>query len=345
MMSHSHPTGEKTFLLLFPPAPAISNVSWLACLCWWLFLFFFLLSPALARAQGLDPKIKRILFLGNSITYSGKYVADVEAFLLTRYPDREWEFINVGLPSETVSGLSEEGHAGGSFPRPVLQERLQRVLHQTQPDLVFALYGMNDGIYLPFDANRFQKFKEGLHHLHTEVEKTGALIIHLTPPDYDEEKGKSPGYRAVLDRYADWMLRQRFSARWEVIDIHYPMQKYLRAHRRVDRKFGLDGFALAADGVHPGETGHWLIAREILLYLGHQEVAKSASIAETLNGHPYRDQIRKLVTERQVLLRDAWLTATGHQRPGLPAGLPLAEAQEKAATLQREIRELIQQKR
>jgi hypothetical protein len=40
--------------------------------------------------------------------------------------------IDAGPPSETVSGLSEEGHAGGQFPRPDLVERLTRVLAVTK---------------------------------------------------------------------------------------------------------------------------------------------------------------------------------------------------------------------
>ncbi|MDQ6813524.1 MAG: G-D-S-L family lipolytic protein, partial [Bacteroidota bacterium] len=145
-----------------------------------------LLLPNWSFAQPLAAGVKRILFLGNSITWAGNYVNDVEAFIRVQHPVRELEFINAGLSSETVSGLSEPGHAGGSFPRPDLHERLARVLTQTKPDLVFACYGMNDGIYMPFDLDRFQKFKDGINWLHAEVTKTGARLIHLTPPYYDE---------------------------------------------------------------------------------------------------------------------------------------------------------------
>ena len=55
--------------------------------------------------------------------------------------------INLGLPGETVTGLSEPGHP---FPRPNVHERFGRVLAGGKPDLVFACYGMNDGIYYPF---------------------------------------------------------------------------------------------------------------------------------------------------------------------------------------------------
>ena len=309
-----------------------------------LFGLFVLLQQLFSYGQTIAPDTKRILFLGNSITWAGMYVHYVEAYLTVQYPGRQIDFMNVGLPSETVSGLSEMGHAGGSFPRPDLHERLGRVLEQTKPDLVFACYGMNDGIYMPFDTGRFQKFKNGINWLHGEVMKTGARLIHLTPPDYDEMKGKSKGYAAVLDRYADWLLSRKRSSKWEVIDIHYPMKKYLAAHRKVDSEFGLDGFALAPDGVHPGETGHWIIARQILLYLGFKDVSWSPGIIETMQQIPNPGEFVKLVAKRQNMMRDAWLTATRHQRPGLPVGMPLSEARSKSDELMREIEDIVQKK-
>lgn len=290
----------------------------------------------LSFAQHSFLDAKRIVFLGNSITWAGMYVNDVEAFLRVQYPDKQFEIINVGLPSETVAGLSEPGHADGKFPRPDLRERLARVLEQTKPDLVFACYGMNDGIYMPFDTGRFQKFKDGINWLHEEVVKTGARIIHLTPPDYDEVNGKSHGYTNVLDIYANWLLGKKRSSKWEVIDIHYPMKKYLRQHRTTDA-----AFALAPDGIHPGEAGHWIIAQQILLHLGFKNVAKFAGITENLQ--PVKDAaaLMKLIATRQNMMRDTWLTATKHLRPGLPVGLPLNEAQAKAGEFLIEITALI----
>src|SRR4051812_8168051 len=97
-------------------------------------LIFFLQSFSL-RAQPRElAEVKRILCLGDSITYGGLYIDYLDGFLSTRYPRQRWEIINLGLPSETVSGLSEPGHAGGKFPRPDLHERLTRALEKTKPD-------------------------------------------------------------------------------------------------------------------------------------------------------------------------------------------------------------------
>lgn len=285
-------------------------------------------------AYKIPENVKKILFLGNSITYSGQYVTDIEAYLRIRYPGRHFEIINAGLPSETISGLSEDGHADGKFPRPDLHERLARVVAQTKPDLVFASYGMNDGIYLPFDESRFQKFKDGISWLHDQVVRSGAAIIHLTPPLFDERKG--PAYANVLDIYSDWLISLRYTANWNVADVHWPMKKYLEDKRLAD-----PAYAFAQDGVHPNEAGHWVMAKELLLYLGETSVANAEDIKAAVSSHPNGEQILKLVAQRQAITKDAWLTSTGHKRPGMKTGLPLDQAKQKAAEIEGQIQALL----
>ncbi|MGV3531734.1 MAG: GDSL-type esterase/lipase family protein, partial [Chthoniobacteraceae bacterium] len=136
-------------------------------------LLFALLFTVTASARDILPGVQRILFLGDSITASGEYVEGFEAYLFAAYPDRQWQVINAGLPSETVSGLSEEGHASGQFPRPDLHERLDRVLEKTKPELIFVCYGMNDGIYLPLSEERFARFREGIEKVRTKASAIG----------------------------------------------------------------------------------------------------------------------------------------------------------------------------
>src|SRR5690606_32951862 len=124
-------------------------------------------------------------------------------------------------------------------------------------------YGMNDGIYLPFDEVRFQKFREGMIWLSDKVDTLGIDAIYLTPPIYDPVKG--PAYSNVLDIYSDWLVSKRYTDQWEVVDLHWPMRKFLENQREVD-----EAYFLAKDGVHPNATGHWLMAREILSFLGEK---------------------------------------------------------------------------
>ncbi len=293
-------------------------------------IFLGLQVSVVAQVDSISQDIKRIVFLGNSITYNGKFVSYLDAYLTLRYPDEDLEIINIGLPSETVSGLSELGHADGQFPRPDLRERLDRVLKQLEPDLIIANYGMNDGIYLPFDEERFDAFKKGMVWMHQTIESTGAEIIHVTPPIYDERKGAA--YANVLDIYAAWLVSLRYTQNWNVIDLHWPMRKALEEKRSLN-----PDFTFAKDGIHPDESGHFLMAKIILLGLG-EKVSAAKTIEELLEPFPNGIQVLSLIEKRQEILKLAWLSQTGHQRPGIPMGLTLQEAQEKVEEINREIK-------
>jgi lysophospholipase L1-like esterase len=295
-------------------------------------LLVFLLFCLTIQAQIFPGNPKRVLFIGNSITYAGRYVQIIEAYQRAKFPSQEIDIYNVGLPSETVSGLSEDGHAGGRFPRPDLHERLARVLEQIKPDLVFATYGMNDGIYLPLDEVRFQKFKDGIIWMHEQVEFSGAKIIHITPSLYEEKTNENSGYGKVLDEYSHWLTEQK---NWHVIDTHRALQRYLNTELKKDANF-----RISKDGVHPGDEGHWIMAKEILKYLGAKKIGRMNSIEELLE--PVKDPkaFFDIVVERQNTLKDAWLTQTGHKRPEMKKGLPLTEANVKAADLMKKIKEL-----
>ncbi len=285
-----------------------------------------LLLCCAVRAQDSFLSHKRVLFLGNSITYDGRFIEDIEAYLKLKYPKTKIEIINTGLPSETVSGLSEPGHADNRFPRPDLHDRLRRVLLTCHPDLVIASYGINDGIYMPFDEERFSKYRNGLQWLHAQIIRSGAKVIHVTAPYYDEARAGNKGYERTMDRYAEWLVGMKDSAKWNVINVYDPMKQYLTAHRELDKKFHLDGFEVASDGVHPNDNAHWLMARTILLAMGEKGVDTIASIRsyaqEFSNGLKVVEKIR----EKQRIMKDAWLTASGHARPEMKAGMKLADA-------------------
>ncbi len=274
---------------------------------------------------------RRIVVLGDSIAHAGGWVASVIAWMESK--GTQADVIDVALSSETVSGLSEETHAGGKFPRPDIAERLDRVLRVTRPDLVIACYGMNCGIYQPLEESRFAKFRQGMQRLHDSVEKSGAKIIHLTPPIYDKRPDAagpagSADYDAVLDAYSNWLLSKRADG-WVVIDVHGPMKLALEEARKKDPKA-----VFAPDVIHPNDAGHWAIAQAVLAGLGDPEAAR-AEAPDVFA--PFLPE----VTRRMHLLRDAYLAAIGHQRPGMPAGIPIGEAEAKA----RELTDLIRSRR
>jgi lysophospholipase L1-like esterase len=186
---------------------------------------------------------KRVVFLGDSITQAGGYIAFTTYYLEKLEPKKDFDILGLGLASETLSGLSEDGHAGGQFPRPCLFERLGRVLEKARPEVVVACYGMNDGIYLPLDKDRFAAFQSGVTKLMEQCKKAGAKHIYLvTPPIYDfAPKKEEFNYDAVLTAYAKWETSLKVPG-VTVIDLHTAMRK--ARDRRTAPFLG--------DKVHPG---------------------------------------------------------------------------------------------
>ncbi len=266
----------------------------------------------------------RILFLGDSITHAGYYVSMVEAVLLAEGVSPEsFELINLGLPSEGVTGLSEPDHP---FPRPNVHERLDRALEKVHPDLVFACYGMNDGIYHPFSEDRFAKYQAGINTLIEKVKATGAPLILLTPPPFDPEPLRSKNQlrkadaekfgwveiyehydTEVLARYAEWILAQGDRVDG-VIDTRTPLLAYVEAQRKTN-----PAFTLSTDGVHMNDEGHRILAKGLLAGLG-----RDPEKIDSLDPALYTK-----VHARQMILHDAWITHVGHQRPQTKVGLPL----------------------
>ncbi|NBV86770.1 MAG: hypothetical protein EBS01_11050, partial [Verrucomicrobia bacterium] len=183
-----------------------------------------------ARPRSEILAAKRVVFLGDSITANATYVMNVAAALRSqKLASGGPEVLSVGLSSETVSGLSEDGHP---FPRPCVHERLTRLLAALKADVIFACYGMNCGIYQPLDEERFEAFRAGMEKLHGEAAAAGARIIHITPPYFDPARKPTQGYYPeVLSRYSQWLVSQAERG-WEVIDLHSAMrEEALQAHQ------------------------------------------------------------------------------------------------------------------
>lgn len=301
----------------------------------------FLLSSAWACSEVQAARIslsdyKRILFIGDSITHAGHYVSYIETWL--RQNDRRLpELIQIGLPSETCTGLSEPAHP---WPRPNVHERLKRALRKTDPDLVFACYGMNDGIYHPFSEERFATYQAGLEKLIAEVDRQGAKLILLTSPPFDPIKLKGTpkirplgaesyawfaiyeGYDDVVKTYSRYgLLKERDKRVLATVDFHAAVTKALAKQRKT-----IPDFSFHPDGVHLNADGHKVMATAIMRKLQMTESLEDLD-----------EQLFKLVHERQTLLHYSWLTHVGHKRPSTKAGIPLPEAQKQAKVLEEKI--------
>lgn len=267
---------------------------------------------------------KKALFLGDSITQAGTYVSFTSYYLHRLHPEQKFDIYPLGLSSETVSGLSEKGHAGGRFPRPSLFERLDRVLTKVKPEVVFACYGINCGIYQPLDEERFVAFKSGVKRLIAESKKSGVEQIYLvTPPIYDATTKEGEfNYDSVMAAYAAWEMTIKDEG-VKVIDLHSAMRKARNGRKEV----------FSRDRVHPGKEGHLLMATSILQGLGVEVPDDDVAVIQ-------RDPLFKKVDQLRSFRARQWMKHVGYNREKLVKPQPLGDTEKKVAAMQAEIDQL-----
>ena len=203
------------------------------------------------------PAPQQIFFLGDSITKAGGYVKIIKAELIKQNPTNPPQVFNFGHMSETASGLSEAYHPG---KRPCVHNWVGKVLAEEKPNWVVCCFGINDGIYHPFNEKRFAAYQEGIKSLIAKVNAAGGHLVILTPPPFasagpafppgtdakakeallakanaeaDAEAEKDPkkfGYRTaypyydqVLARYCEWLMTLDGKDGVSVVDIRTPM--------------------------------------------------------------------------------------------------------------------------
>lgn len=282
-------------------------------------MFIFAGSASSQDAESLAGK--RVVFVGDSITQSGGYVGFTTYALEKQHPNLDFDILGLGLASETLSGLSENGHAGGKFPRPCLFERLGRLLEKAKPEVVFACYGMNDGIYLPLDKERFAAFQKGVTKLIDQCRAASLKSIFLiTPPIYDfTAKLGEFNYDTVLAEYARWECSLNRPG-VVVIELHSTMRKARDARTEPFSK----------DRVHPGDDEHHLKAQTVLAALNVKPPFEKIATIQA-------DPLYRLVEEKRRLRSAAWMKHIGYTRETTVSPQPLGSVEAYAAKVQEKI--------
>ncbi len=287
---------------------------------------------------------RRVLWLGDSITQDGKYVSFVQYYLEKKYPTAKFDFISIGLASETVSGLSEHAHP---FPRPCVFERLQRALDATKPATVIACYGMNDGIYHPLNPERMQAFQTGIHRLSHAVQAAGAQLILLAPPPFDPLPVKGvvaadapdfsylhpfTNYDSVLTEYAAWEGMLPVGTARLVVDLHSPLAEYLAMQRALNPQF-----SFTRDGIHPAASGHLLMAQIILAAFG---VTTDTSDLDGNLKTVEADPLFQLVRSEREARSGGWLAYVGYTRDKTVKSPSVTAIEQSVADLQAQVDKL-----
>jgi len=318
--------------------------------CLFLAVALLWVTASSATAQGInDLAGKRILILGDSITASGAYISAFDYLLNKYHVDKNFEVIPMGLSSETVSGLSEKKHP---FPRPCIHTRLDNVLAMTKPDVVFACYGMNDGIYHPQSPERMKAYQDGTRKLLAKCKKAGAKVVLLTPPPFDPTMkpdkladADAPdfsymrpykNYDDVLRDYANWVNKDlKDDALLAVVDFHGPLSAYFQERRKADPAYR------SGDSIHPKADGHYLMAKKMYEAFGGKLPADlNTKSIEQQHATVTSDPLYKLVDERRKTRSSGWMPFVGYTRGKTVKKDSMDDAKEKDSQLTKQINEL-----
>lgn len=198
----------------------------------------------------------RVVFFGDSITDQRLYTTFVETYVLTRFPDRKVAFVHSGWGGDRVTG----GGGGG------IEERLRRDVFAYKPSVVTIMLGMNDGRYRVFDQQIFDIYSGGYKHIVKQLKSSlpGVRITAIQPSPYDDvtrAPGFPGGYNAVLLRYSDFIAEFGGSEGLTVADLNRPVVAMLEKAKAADAEMAKQ---ILPDRVHPGPSGHLIMAEQLL---------------------------------------------------------------------------------
>lgn len=219
----------------------------------------------------------RVVFLGDSITEQRLYTTYIEAYTLTRYPQWNLTFRNVGWGGDTA-WLRQRAHpdegvlfaADAERQQAMVEDAVKRGLERDvlplRPTVVTIKFGMNDHSYQPFRADIFRAYVRSQDRLAQVLEAAGARVAFLTPQPI-EEKRPDPDKDArnlSLRRFSDG-LKEVASRRNAMFVDQFDPYLGLMLRERASNPAAMIG---GGDAVHPGPAGHTVMAWAILKGLG-----------------------------------------------------------------------------
>jgi lysophospholipase L1-like esterase len=221
---------------------------WLACL----------LPAPITRAQS-DFYLKdgdRVVFYGDSITEQRLYTTYAETYVVTRFPQLNVHFVHSGVGGDRVTG----GWAGP------IDLRLKRDVFPYKPTVMTIMLGMNDGSYRAFDTKIFDVYKTGYEHILDSVKETlpGIRLTLIQPSPYDDitRPARFPGgYNVVMVRYGQFVKELAEQQDCRLADLNASLVAALKKAEAADPETAKK---IIPDRVHPGPSGHLLMAEALL---------------------------------------------------------------------------------
>jgi lysophospholipase L1-like esterase len=229
------------------------------------FCFAIVAAAALAHAQETKDKLQlrdgdRIVLVGSTLIEREQVAGYVETMLVTRFPNLNLTFRNLGYSGDTVSGEARGLCTGWStFESPEQGfNRLRKLVQEIRPTVLIVSYGMNESFSGPAKLADFVSgYNQMLDKLIAAAKtgdspNAGVRQIVLLSPNYHEDLGRplpDPSeHNANLKQYS--------RAISDVAAKHGAMFIDLYAITEEAAKSG----PLTSSGIHLNSYGYWRTA-------------------------------------------------------------------------------------
>jgi lysophospholipase L1-like esterase len=257
-------------------------------------LAWALLSPASIAAEFFIKDGDRVVFLGDSITEQRLYTTYLEAYALTRHPEWNLWFRNVGWGGDT-SWLRQRARqeektdekrlfaADGAAQQEMVEfavgRGLKRDVLPLKPTVVTVKFGMNDHSYQKFREDIFKAYVRSQTELAKELEAAGARVAFLTPQPIEDKQDKRPDpdkeeKNQSLRQFSDGLKEVAAKTGALFVDQFDPYMAIMLRERDAEPTAFIGG----GDAVHPGPAGQTIMAWAVLKGLGATPLVSSAEI-------------------------------------------------------------------
>jgi lysophospholipase L1-like esterase len=252
-----------------------------------LLLFAAMAAARILAGDFLIHDGERVVFLGDSITEQRLYTTYIEAYALTRHPDWKLSFRNAGWGGDTA-WLRQRTHANedqlyaanDADQQKIVDDAVGRGLARDvlplKPTFVTVKFGMNDHAYQAFRPDIFRAYARSQAEIAKVLKENGARIAFLTPQPI-EDKRADPDKDArnqSLRKFADGLKEVAAKEDAAFVDQFDPYMGIM-LHARESSPTAVIG---GGDAVHPGPTGHTVMAWIILKGIGATALVSRAEI-------------------------------------------------------------------
>ena len=220
-----------------------------------LFSLGFLL-PLLLHAeapQSLRPG-DLVAICGDSITEQRRYSIYMADYLLMCQPQPDLRTVQLGIGGENST---------------MFLKRMGDDILPFKPAVVTTCYGMNDGGYAPSTPEMLALYRKSAEGIVAGLKKAGVRFILLGSPGAVDSfacaKVDPTIYNKTLGELADISREVAAENGVTFVDVHSLM---LDAMAKAKAKYGSGYMVAGADGIHPGENGHVIMAYAFLKALG-----------------------------------------------------------------------------